>query len=318
MSCASKGHKEGFHVRTFISIFVGLFFAVPLFAQMHAVSVEKLPLSSQQQWSQPVFSPDGRQLYYTTQDFSGIWEFTLSSKSSRQITDAPRSGFGFALSDDGKTISYRRTLDEASPLRSQELVTQDISSSATTVLERGEDVSLPIFVRSSVVYSKKGVIANATSVDVANGVHLLGIEDTKIILLKNGKKVVLDPLGNGSYIWPSLSPDGTKLLAYEMDHGAFISDLDGNVLRMLGRKDNPVWTRDGKWIVYTNDKDDGNTVLSSDIYCVSADGATVVQLTNTNDVIELYPACSPTENEIVCSSLNGDIYMISYSEEESR
>ncbi len=312
-------------------LFATLFGAVPLFAQIHAVSVEKLPLGTEQQWSQPVFSPDGARIYFTSAGFNGIWEYTQSTKSVRQITDAPRSGFGFALSNDGKTISYRRTFDEASRSRTQELVTQNLSSGTVNVLEKGESVSLPKFSTASpsggqsVIYLKEGKVVSAASskakdshVESAGAAVVLGIEDTKIALLKNGSKVSFDPLGNGSYIWPSLSPDGTKLLAYEMDRGVFISDLEGNVLKMLGRKDNPIWTRDGKWIVYMDDKDDGHNILGSDIYGVSADGAATVRLTNTSGVIELYPSCSPVENKIVCSSLSGDVYVITYSEEGAR
>ncbi len=292
-----------------------LIFAVPLFGQMHPVAVEKLPLGDNLEWSQPVFSPDGAHIYFTTAGFNGIWDYSVAGKSVRKITDAPRSGFGFAISSDGKTISYRRTLNEASPMRTQELVTQDLSSGVAKVLERGESVSLPAFLHSSVVYMKNGKVTKSVSSDLSAGVTLLGIVNTKIVILKDGREVTLDPLGNGSYIWPSLSPDGTKILAYDMDRGAFISDLDGNVIETLGRKDNPVWARDGKWIVYTDDRDDGHTILSSEIYCVSADGARTVRLTNTDDVIELFPSCSPVENKIVCSSLSGDIYVITYSEE---
>lgn len=302
-------------MRALFSFFSSLLFAVPLFAQMHAVSVERLPLGESREWNQPVFSPDGERIYFTTAGFNGIWEYSFAGKSIREITDSPRSGFGFAISGDGKTISYRRTLNESSPVRTQELVTQDLSSGTTKVLERGENVSLPTFFHSTVVYLKNGKVTKSVSTESPVGVTLLGIKDTKIGILKDGNEVSLDPLGNGSYIWPSLSPDGTKLLAYEVDRGAFISDLDGNVLAMLGRRDNPVWTRDGKWIVYTDDRDDGHNILSSELYCVSADGAKTVRLTNTDDIIELFPSCSPAENKIVCSSLSGDIYMITYSEE---
>ncbi len=296
----------------FLSI---LLFVSPLLAQIHTVSVEKLPLGDARQWNQPVFSPDGAKIYFTTSGFNGIWEYNTADKSVRQITDSPRSGYGFVLSTDGKTISYRRTFEEGAASRTQELVTQDLASGSARVLERAESVSLPKFVHSTVIYMKNGKVANSVSPETSTGVTVLGIENTKIALLKDGKEISLDPLGNGSYIWPSISPDGTKLLAYDMDRGTFISDLDGNVIEKLGRKDNPVWTRDGKWIVYTDDRDDGENILSSEIYCVSADGSKTVRLTNTDDVIELFPSCSPVADKIVCSSLNGDVYVITYSEE---
>ena len=64
-----------------------------------------------------------------------------------------------------------------------------------------------------------------------------------------------------------------------------------------------------------DDRDDGHVVLSSDLYAVSSDGMTTVRLTDTPGVHEMYPECSPTDNTVVCSSLNGDLYLLTYIEE---
>jgi Tol biopolymer transport system component len=143
---------------------------------------------------------------------------------------------------------------------------------------------------------------------------VLGVEDTKIVLIRNGAKTLFDPLGNGSYIWPSLSPDRTRVLAYEMAHGAFVCDLQGSAVVQLGKRDAPVWTRDGRWIVYMEDKDDGQRVVSSDLFCISADGKRTAQLTNTAGRMEMHPQCSPTGDKIVCSTMDGEIYVLSYKE----
>ncbi len=305
-------------MKTLASLIVCLLVVFPLRAQMRAVVIQKLPLGAEQEWASPVFSHDGSRVYLTNAAFNGIWEYTLSTGSLRQITDAPKSGFGFVVSDDDGMISYRSTTQESAGPRSQELLTQGITSGVVTSIEKGESVSLPKFVRSSLVYLKGGRIATLSSTESTASPVLLGIENTKIVLSRNGDKIILDPLKDGSYIWASLSPDGTKLLAYEMGRGTFISDLDGNILEMLGRKDNPVWTRDGKWIVYTDDKDDGGAIMSSDICAVSADGAATVRLTDTKEVVELYPSCSRMEDKIICSSLSGDVYVITYSEEKGQ
>lgn len=284
-------------------------------AQLRTSTIEKLPLDRSHQWNQPRYSPDGKYIYFTTLDFNGIWEFSSESKQSRLITNDAQSGFGFALSTDGKRISYRRSMNnERTKERMQELVLLDLGTGTSTIAVSGSDVSTPTFVQNELSYSagrKFELPSRAVSVEPI----ILGIENTKIALSRNGQKVLFDPLGKGSYVWPSISPDAQKIVAYDMEKGTFVCDVDGNNVILLGRLDAPVWTRDGKWIIYMDDKDDGHNIISSEIWAISRDGSQKVQLTASDQVIEMYPSCSPTENKIVCSSLSGELYVISYTEE---
>src|SRR5690606_32122909 len=63
---------------------------------------------------------------------------------------------------------------------------------------------------------------------------VLFIEDSKIAMYINNEKRILQPLGKGNYIWPSLSPDKTKLLFTLAGTGTFVSDLQGNIIAELG------------------------------------------------------------------------------------
>jgi Tol biopolymer transport system component len=192
----------------------------------------------------------------------------------------------------------------------------NLARRSSSVLASGAEVSAPSFVENAPVYSTKLKKESLPKTNSISNVSVLGIENTKIILNVNGSRMTLDPLGNGSYVWPALSPDKRQLAAYEMDRGAFVCDLRGTVISRLGRRDAPSWTRSGKWIVYMEDKDDGHKLLSSDIFAVSADGKTTMQLTSTSGVFELYPQCSPTENKIVCNTANGNIVILSYEERQ--
>ncbi|MCX8057362.1 MAG: hypothetical protein N3F03_07135 [Ignavibacteria bacterium] len=286
-----------------------------LFAQITVTKIEKLPLPFTEEWSYPIFSPDGKKIYLTNSSYNGIWEYNLITSNLRQITDAPGSGFDFSFSDDGNFLVYRKTIyDEKTKERTQELFQVNLKTLSTKKIVSGSDISNPTFIKSNVIYSSGFETKNLEKVNLSNETKVIGIENTKIVIIHNGVRKVLDPFGNGSYIWPSLSPDKTKLVAYEADRGAFVCDLDGNILAKLGRVDAPVWTRDGKYIIYMDDKDDGHFILSSEIMAVTPDGKSKYQLTSTPNVIELYPSTSPTENKIVCSSLSGEIFLLHYSE----
>jgi Tol biopolymer transport system component len=221
----------------------------------------------------------------------------------------------YSISADGKSLVYRRTEQSKSrPGRKQDVVLTNLTKRSTSILASGTDVSMPTFSNDTPVYSLRSQTIGLRKTAGKNEVTVLGIENTKIALNVNGDKVLLDPLGNGSYIWPVLSPDKHWLAAYEMGKCTFVCDLTGKVQSMLGRRDAPSWTRTGKWIVYMNDKDDGHKLLSSDLFAVSPNGKTTVRLTSTSAIMELDPQCSPTENKIICSTSNGSILMLEYEE----
>ena len=292
-------------------------FASPGWAQVKVTRMEKVPLARTHAWSHPQFSPNGGSIYFTDLDGNGIWEYSLKARSTRQITSDLKSGMAFTVSPDGKSMLYRRTLaDRSGRTRKQDIVLMNLAKRSSSVLTSGSDVSIPAFAGNVPVYSVQSKTEGLSRVAGTRDVTVLGIENQKIALSINGKKTLLDPLRNGSYIWPTLSPDKQLLVAYEMDRGTFVCNLQGTVLNKLGRRDAATWTRSGKWIVYMDDKDDGDKLLSSDIYAMSPDGKSVVQLTSTSSVLELNPRRSPTENKIVCNTAGGTIVILEYEEQQ--
>jgi Tol biopolymer transport system component len=99
-----------------------------------------------------------------------------------------------------------------------------------------------------------------------------------------------------------------------MDRGAFVAGPDGSHAVRIGRRDAPVWTRDGRWLIFMADTDDGHALRSSELAYVSPDGNVSGVLTPQSRGIEMYPQCSPVADAIVCSTLEGRILVITYSE----
>ncbi|MBI3110025.1 MAG: PD40 domain-containing protein [Ignavibacteriales bacterium] len=290
---------------------------VQVHGQLRITATERLPIDPSGSWGSPRFSPDGQSVFFTDADNNGIWEYALRTRAVRQITADPQAGGTFNISSDGSQIVYRRTTyDRTTKSRKQAIVIRGLLDNSTRVVATGRSVSVPVFSQNAVVYSIQGRTNSLSAIANATEVAVLGIEETKIALNRNGKKVILDPMKNGSYIWPALSPDRQRIVAYEMDRGTFVCDVQGKVISKLNRRDAAVWSRSGNWLIYMDDKDDGHRMMSSDLHAVSPDGKRQVQLTFTNDIMEVYPNCSPTENKIVCTSLEGALYLLSYEEEE--
>ncbi|MCU0454214.1 MAG: hypothetical protein MUE68_11205 [Bacteroidetes bacterium] len=286
-----------------------IFFASAL-AQPRVTSVQTLPLKDQR-WGFARFSPDGKRLLYTTLAYDGIWEYALATRTSRQITADGGSGYQFAVSPDGRSVAYRRTVPGKNwRERKQDVVSMSLSTKKPTVLGSARSLSTPVFDGTSPAFIQAGAVFNPAP--SKNRTVVLGIDNGKILLLVNGQRKELDPFDGGSYIWPSLSPDRKTLLAYDMDRGAFVSNLNGTVLAKLGGLDAPTWTRDGAWVIAFDEVNDGHAITGSDIIAIKPDGTGKVALTSTPDVVELYPSASPTENKIVCHTLDGKILILTY------
>lgn len=279
-------------------------------AQIKSVSLTKLSLPTTEVWNNAVFSPTGKEIFLTNNEYNGIWQYSLETKLLKEITRDTHSGFAFTVSSDGNSVAYRRTVQASDPrTRIQESVELSLSTGAKNVIERGNSVAVPVFVNNRTVSDKKSF----QKISAAGAPAVLGIDETKISLLMNGEKKIFDPL-NGQYIWPVLSPDKTEIVFYEMDRGAFVSSLDGSNLRWLGKCDAPTWTRDGKWIIGMDDRDDGYTIQSSSIIAVSPDGKEQYNLTEGFTGLAMYPSCSPVDNKIIFTTADGKAYLLTYEE----
>jgi Tol biopolymer transport system component len=285
-------------------------------AQPRAVRTETLPLGKTHAWSMPRWSPDGKRVLYTSADCNGIWAYTVGGGNPVQVTSDRGSGWGFSVSENGARVAYRRTLTGTLPGEVlQEAVIRDVAGGAPSVLATGTSITVPVFIRSDVVFSVGGQLQGVDPGDRAlETVKVLGIEDSKIALLRGGVKLLIDPLGNGKYLWPSLSPDGARLVACESERGAFVADSDGSHPLRIGRRDAPDWTRDGKWLIYMSEENDSRGKLATGIGYVSPDGKMHGILSSPARGGAMYPHVSPVADEIVCCTRQGEVLVITYSE----
>lgn len=286
-----------------------------LLSQIRTVRVEQLPVPATEVWNAPRFSPAGTDIFLTNADHHGIWRYSIPTRLLKQITSDRYAGFGFAVSDDGATVSYRTTVIPGDHrTRVQESVTLSVTTGVRTVLHSGNSVEVPRFVRNTAVAPEQLLSRSDAPILADAPITVLGTSDDGIRLLRNGTVVTLAPLGKGQYLWPQLSPDGRKIVATEMDNGTFIADIDGRNVVRLGRCNAPQWTRSGAWVIGMEDTDDGHDVTGSEIIAVSADGTQRVALTNTPAVHEMYPAVSPDADVIVAVTYNGAVLMLTYTE----
>jgi Tol biopolymer transport system component len=136
------------------------------------------------------------------------------------------------------------------------------------------------------------------------------IENSDLVIYKNGNRTVLNPLGDGNYLWASVSPNNNKLLFTLAGKGTYVTDVNGNVLHHIESAHYPKWSPNGDWLVYMKDYDDGYTIIESDLFVYSLKSETEFKISDTKEIHEMYPVWSKSNDAIYCNTTDGIIYKI--------
>jgi len=265
----------------------------------------------------PKINKAGTKVFFSTPSYTGLYSFDLKNRNIVKLTDERGAGYQSAVNRDGTEIIYR-TYHIEKGRRYFSLIKQDLLDNKKTVLENSiRDISPAEYLdNESIAYIKNlqikkissdaGLIKKSSTGNSA----FVQIENKKIALYNGDEKILLAPKGEGSYIWPEISPDGQRLLFKKLGDGCYISDLQGNIISDQGDINAPHWSPDGNWIVYMADKDDGYRLTESDIHIRNIQNGRDINLTSTKDIIEIYPEWGRENNTIVFCSEKGQIYLM--------
>ena len=282
-------------------------FSMSLMGQvLNVASIEKVNLPEQA--SVAAISPQGDYLLLTDATNQGLTKYDLSTGDTQVLSTALSAGHNVKISPDGQMVVFRESTFNKKHLRFSTLNSVNLASGAKRVLVKptrdlqgySVDGGSACIVNKG-KYSKKALIKGKP-----NQLPVLSIDKGKLMITINGKTRQLSPNGTQfSYMWPSLSPDGTKVLFYQAAHGAYVCDLDGSNVRKVGKMRAPVWYDDNT-IVGMIDLDDGEYVYASTIVAATLDGTT--QTLTGDATIAMYPHASA--GKIVFSTPTGEAYII--------
>jgi len=305
----------------YMAVLIVLFMLRLSHAQVFEIkSIEPVPITPEESFYFPKFTPRGDQLILTKINYQGLWLYRFQDERLIELNDYPGAGYEPVYLPDPDQLAFR-TFKYIGSKRYYSLHVQGISDRKDNVLISDQrNLLAPLQVDRSAAFMQNGVLQLLGSEGVLlkdsaieQNETVVFYDDQRIVVYENGVKRELQPFGPAIYIWVSLSPDQRRILFKHGTEGTFIADLNGNILAKLGKNVNaPRWSPDGNWITYMQDKDDGHIYTASDIYLISADGKTVQQLTRTNDVIEMYPQWSPDGKEITFHSLEGRIFLLTF------
>lgn len=152
------------------------------------------------------------------------------------------------------------------------------------------------------------VAERPTKAKAKNGVTAR-VDHTNLIINIGGQESTYSPVEcYAGYLWPSVSPDGTKVMFVAAGKGVYITDLKGNVLAHPGRYEAPVWFGNDH-IVVMKATDDGHQFESSQIILMTLDGSQTQALTRPESMA-MFPTASIDANRVVYNTIDGRLYQL--------
>lgn len=270
-----------------------LFCTIPLilcaagaYAQVLNVdSVQELKL--QRPVERAVIAPSGEYLLLSDYNYSGLTKVDLQSKKEKIVTRAAGAGYNAKVLDNGDIV-YREVTQ--APLK-KTAIKRYFSSTGNT---------------ETIVRSTRNSVQPESTIEANN---VTTGTDFQLHLTINGEKRILSPLGSDKrYLWPSISPDGKRLLFFVSADCAYVSDIDGKNAKPMGILRAPKWYGNDI-IIGQRDLDNGYVTTSSSIIAKNISTGKEQVLTK-DDMIAMYPSVSKKGDKILFSTPEGKAYII--------
>ena len=251
-------------------------------------SVKKLPVSTGEEMKVAGFSPVGDYLLLTDDVDKGLIRYDLATGTQTQLTEALGAGWAVKISKDGQDIVYREMTIGEDKLVKHDIVKMNmVKKETTTVAKAQRDMT-------NLVHAN-----NANSITINEDLHM--------VLVRNGKNVVLTPNGaDEAYNWASISPNGQNIVYYVSAVGCFVCDMKGQNVRLIAEHCRaPQWYNDNI-IIGMADEDDGKFLTASAIVAYDLQGKGQILINKEN--MALYPYAS--EGKIAFSNASGEVFLM--------
>jgi len=273
----------------------------------------------EQNFISPVWSPDGTRIAVSGANYKGLWVINSDGSSLTNLSEEASAGFGFEWSADSKEILTTVTKFEGAYRKNAIKIFNIEQATERNLTEYIKQIpALPRWTTdNSQVYFYTG--ENLEFVDTGNQAKVNIFKP--LYFLKRGNLYTqgsvnnlinsAEELTNKETINVRISPDGKKISYQIMGGNLFVINIDGSNRVDLGRGSRARWAQDSEYLIYMVTKDDGHQYLSSEIFISRVDGTEKVQVTNSEDHLEMNPCWSPDGNQIVYSDdRDGAIYLM--------
>ena len=274
------------------------------FAQLVEIqSIDKIDLPEGVSVNQATISPDGSFVVFSQNTKGGLHKMDLASKEINMIS-ANGNSFDLKIAADG-TVVFRESRTAENKLRYTSLKAVDARGVETTLVAPTRDLN-GFAVNGTNVMTVDNNKVEAKSLNGGAAVQMPVASIRYGQLCIDGKVISPNGQEGASYLWPSISPNGTKVCYYLATKGCYVANIDGSDPVFVGAIRAAKWLND-LTVVGMHDIDDGSVVTSSKLVVASIDGKTAQDITVKESL-----AMFPTTNgkRIAYSTPMGDLFII--------
>lgn len=294
--------------KTFLSVLALVMTLGVSARQLEVVSIDRVPTQTLSEMA--TISPDGSFAIVGSMGGGALYRVDLASGQASKITSNGNAN-ALAISPDGQNVVFRAVSTQGK-LRYNSLEQVNLATGRQTQLVKpSRNLATGLAVTNDGVTAVQGGRAQAKKfgatkaairpVATINYGHL-------DITGADGKTRTIDPQGRGSYLWPSVSPDGTKVAYCLAGAGAFVANIDGSEARQLGYMHAPQWLGNDMIIGM---QDYGSDQVLKDSKIIASDLEGNFQTLTPADIVAIYPTVSADGSKILFSDINGNLYTIS-------
>lgn len=250
-----------------------------------------------QEYSSPVWSPDGQKLLFTDHHNDALYIKEIAKNGSVQkLKEGQGIGYKARWTPDSKSVVFYEK--------------QTTLTDSRTLIEKSIDV---IGGKERILSENTSTKANRTfSVKTSPALKVYINPETLKLEAREGEgEPWVITKEEGQFYSPLLSPDGKKVIVNEGAY-MYLYSIYGNEKRKnLGMGLPSSWLPDGSGILtFEDETNDGHTISGAELYYIAIANSAKTQLTNSPDKIEMWADVSPDGKRIAfADEKSGKIYV---------
>ena len=255
---------------------------------LEVVSTQKLPAEQGTMWKVAGFSPAGDFLLLTDSYDKGLVRYDLSQQATRVISEGVGAGWAVKFSQDGQNIIYREKTMGADKITRSTIYKHSMVSNQRSL-------------------QAKAQVGMIELVDKSANLDITINTDLHIVLVRNGKNIVLTPSGaNERYIDAKISPDNKHIVYRVSGKGCYICDLEGKNVRFLTSNCHAPQWYDNNTLVAMDYDDNGEQVTASGIVAYTLDGKSQVLVEKSQ--MAIFPHVA--NGKIAYTNTKGELFLM--------